>query len=96
VKDTQPVIDANTQLLPSGDAFIVYPDRASKSVYSSIRLETMREGIEDYELLLLLKQKNPAAAEQLSQAAITSFTEYVRDPAAFRKIERKLLQALSN
>jgi chemotaxis methyl-accepting protein methylase len=56
----------------------------------------MREGIEDYELLLVLKQKNPAAAEQLSQAAITSFTEYVRDPAAFRKIERKLLQALSN
>ncbi len=96
VKDTQPVIDANTQLLPSGDAFIVYPDRAGKSVYSSIRLEAMREGIEDYELLLLLKQKNPAAAEQLSQAAITSFTEYVRDPAAFRKIERKLLQALSD
>jgi len=96
VKDTQPVIDANTQLLPPGDAFIVYPDRAGKSVYSSIRLEAMREGIEDYELLLLLKQKNPAAAEQLSQAAITSFTEYVRDPAAFRKIERKLLQTLSN
>jgi hypothetical protein len=96
VKDTQPVIDANTQLLPSGDAFIVYPDRAAKSVYSSIRLETMREGIEDYELLLLLKQRNPVAAEQLSQSAITSFTEYVRDPGEFRKIERKLLQALSN
>ena len=62
VKDTQPVIDANTQLLPPGDAFIVYPDRAGKSVYSSIRLEAMREGIEDYELLLLLKQKNPAAS----------------------------------
>jgi Domain of unknown function (DUF4091) len=96
VKDTQPVIDANTQLLPPGDAFIVYPDRAGKSVYSSIRLEAMREGIEDYELLRLLKQKNPAAADQLSQTAITSFTEYVRDPAAFRKIERKLLEALSN
>src|SRR5215470_14706832 len=96
VKDTQPVIDANTQLLPSGDAFIVYPDRSGKSVYSSIRLETMREGIDDYELLLLLKRSNPAAAEQLSQDAITSFTEYVRDPVAFRNIERKLLQALSN
>jgi len=96
VKDTQPVIDANTQLLPSGDAFIVYPDRAGRSVYSSLRLETMREGIEDYELLLVLKRRNPAAAEQLSHDAITSFTEYVRDPVAFRKIERELLQALSN
>jgi hypothetical protein len=96
VKDTQPVIDANTQLLPPGDAFIVYPDRAGKSVFSSIRLEAMREGIEDYELLRVLQQTNPAAAEQLSQAAITSFTKYVRDPTEFRKIERKLLQALSN
>jgi hypothetical protein len=96
VKDTQPVIDANTQLLPPGDAFIVYPDRAGKSAYSSIRLETMREGIEDYELLMSLRQKNPAMAEQLSQAVIKSFTHYVRDPAAFRVIERRLLEALSN
>lgn len=96
VKDTQPVIDANTQLLPSGDAFIVYPDRAGKSVFSSIRLETMREGIEDYELLMSLRQKNPAVAEQLSQAAIQSMTEYVRDPAAFRKIEKRLIEELSN
>ena len=96
VKDTQPVIDANTQLLPSGDAFIVYPDKAGKSVYSSIRLETMREGIEDYELLMLLRQKNPALAEQLSEAAIQSFTEYVRDPAAFRGIEKKMLEGVGN
>jgi hypothetical protein len=96
VKDTQPVIDANTQLLPSGDAFIVYPDRAGKSVYSSIRLETMREGIEDYELLQQLQHKNPATAQQLSQAAVASFTDYVRNPKTFRELERKLLQALSN
>lgn len=96
VKDTQPVIDANTQLLPSGDAFIVYPDRAGKSVFSSIRLETMREGIEDYELLMLLKQKNSAQAQELSQAAIQSLTDYVRDPSAFRAVEKRLLQALSN
>jgi hypothetical protein len=95
VKDTQPVIDANTQLLPPGDAFIVYPDRAGKSVYSSIRLETMREGIEDYELLRQLQQRDPVKAEHLSQAAITSFTDYVRDPAKFRALEKQLLQALS-
>jgi chemotaxis methyl-accepting protein methylase len=96
VKDTQPVIDANTQLLPAGDAFIVYPDRAGKSVYSSIRLETMREGIEDYELLKQLQHKSPATAEQLSQTVIASFTEYVRDPRTFREVERRLLEALSN
>ncbi len=93
--DTQPVIDANTELLPPGDAFIVYPDRANKSVFSSIRLEAMLEGIEDYELLQLLKQRNGAEADHLSKAAVSSFTEYVRNPAEFRRIEQQLLEALS-
>jgi chemotaxis methyl-accepting protein methylase len=55
----------------------------------------MREGIEDYELLRQLQRKSPATSEQLSQAAINSFTEYVRNPSAFRDLDRKLLQALS-
>lgn len=93
--DTQPVIDANTELLPSGDAFIVYPDRAGRSVFSSIRYEAMREGIEDYEMLRALKAKNPAAADELGRDAIKSFTDYVRDPATFRKLERRLLEGLS-
>lgn len=95
VNDTQPVIDANTELLPGGDAFIVYPDAGRKSVFSSIRLEAMREGIEDYELLQLLREKNPGEAERLARTAVASFTEYVRDPAAFRRIQRSLLEALS-
>ncbi|MBZ5543917.1 MAG: DUF4091 domain-containing protein [Acidobacteriia bacterium] len=93
--DTQPVIDNNTELLPPGDAFIVYPDPAHKSVYSSIRLEAMREGIEDYELLRVLKEKNPAEADRLANQAIRSFTDYVRDVPGFRSIERQLLEALS-
>ncbi len=95
ILDTQPVIDANTQLLPPGDAFIVYPDRSNKTVHASIRLEVMREGIEDYEMLHELKAKNPAEADRLASDTITSFTEYVRDPAAFRKIEQRLLEDLS-
>jgi hypothetical protein len=92
--DTQPVIDANTELLPSGDAFIVYPDKARKSVRSSIRLETMLEGIEDYEMLMTLKAKNPEAAERLGKDAIAGFTDYVRSVEKFRAIERQLLEAL--
>jgi hypothetical protein len=93
--DTQPVIDANTELLPAGDAFIVYPDRERKTVFSSIRLEAMREGIEDYELLQELTRSDPIAAERLAQAAVSSFIEYVRDTASFRRIQRRLLEALS-
>jgi hypothetical protein len=95
MNDTQPVIDNNTELLPAGDAFIVYPDRARKSVYSSIRLEAMREGIEDYEMLRALKAKDSPEADTLARSLITSFTDYVREPATFRKAERNLLEALS-
>jgi hypothetical protein len=93
--DTQPVIDANTELLPPGDAFIVYPDREHLTVRSSIRFETMREGIEDYELLNALAARDRAAAEQICASAVSSFTDYVRDAAAFRSIELQLLEALS-
>ena len=95
VLDTQPVINANTTLLPSGDAFIVYPDRERKSVYSSIRLESMLEGTEDYEMLAALKSHDPAAANRLAQEAVAGLTDYVRDPEKFRAIERELLAALS-
>jgi hypothetical protein len=93
--DTQPVIDDNTELLPPGDAFIVYPDREHVTVRSSIRFETMRAGIEDYEMLRALKARDPAAAEQIAASAVSSFTEYVRDAATFRSIEQRLLEALS-
>jgi hypothetical protein len=95
ILDTQPVINANRTLLPSGDAFIVYPDKARMSVYSSIRLETMLQGTEDYEMLQALKSKDPAAASRIAQEAITGLTDYVRDPQQFRTIERELLEALA-
>ena len=93
VKATQPVINQNQTLLPSGDAFIVYPDRERTSILSSIRLEAMLEGIEDYELLKVLAKRDPQQADALARQAVSTFTEYVRDVAAFRKIQRSLLDA---
>jgi Glycoside hydrolase 123, catalytic domain/Glycoside hydrolase 123 N-terminal domain len=93
ILDTQPVIDNNTELLPSGDAFIYYPNRKQMTFDSSIRMETFLAGIEDYELLQQLKAANPAEASRLASGAISSFTDYVRDAAAFRKIESELLAA---
>jgi len=95
VKNTQPVINMNETYLPPGDAFIVYPDREHLSLFSSIRLEVMREGIEDCELLRSLEKRNPEEAHRIVNQAISSFTEYVRDVATFRKIERSLLEAAS-
>lgn len=93
IKATQPVINQNQTLLPSGDAYIVYPDKEHTSILSSIRLEAMLEGIEDYELLKVLAKRDPQRAEALARQAVSTFTDYVRDPAAFRKIQRSLLEA---
>ncbi|HEX8984905.1 MAG TPA: DUF4091 domain-containing protein, partial [Bryobacteraceae bacterium] len=92
--DTQPVINEGREHLPPGDAYIVYPDRERLTFYSSIRLEQMREGIEDYALLDMLAAKNRAAADALAKEAVGSFTDYVREAKPFRQIHRKLLDAL--
>ncbi len=95
MQNTQPVINMNQTYLPPGDAFIVYPDKDRLAVRSSIRLEAMREGIEDYELLRALARHNPAEADRIADEAVHTFTDYVRDVSTFRTIERGLLEAAS-
>lgn len=92
-KDTQPVINQGRTYLPPGDAYITYPDRLGRSLDSSIRLEQMREGIEDFGLLEELNKRDAGKARQISGEMVTSFTEYVRAPARFRELHRTLLIA---
>ncbi|MCW5979544.1 MAG: DUF4091 domain-containing protein [Bryobacteraceae bacterium] len=93
--DTQPVINEGRTYLPPGDAYITYPDRLGRSFYSSIRLEQMREGIEDFGLLTELARYDEAKADEIAAETVKSFTDYVRDEKTFRQIHRKLLVALS-
>jgi hypothetical protein len=80
--------------LPPGDAFITYPWREQNSIHSSIRLEAMGEGIEDYELLRILAVKNSNYAMRLAREAIPHFTDYVRDVSSFRRLQAELLTAV--
>jgi hypothetical protein len=80
--------------LPAGDAFITYPWRENNSIHSSIRLEAMREGIEDYELLHALAASDPDKASRLAQKAMPGFTDYLRDVRLFRKLRAQLLGAV--
>ena len=89
--NAEPAIEDGKQVLPAGDAFVTYPWREKNSIHSSIRLEAMREGIEDYELLRALAAKDPAKAQELARKAIAGPTEYMRDVAAFRRLQADLL-----
>lgn len=87
--DPQPPLQDGTAL-PAGDAFITYPWREANSLHSSVRLEAMREGIEDYELLRSLALKNPALARELAAKAVRGFTDYEREVSAFRRLQAEL------
>ncbi len=90
-KNVEPAIESGAQVLPAGDAFITYPWPERNSIHSSIRLEAMREGIEDYELLRVLAVRDPEKARRLARTAIPGLTDYVRDVAAFRRLEAELI-----
>mgnify|MGYP000201799616 CR=1 FL=1 len=74
-----------------GDCFIVYPYNGR--IADSIRHEAMRDGIEDYELLWVVAQKDPRRADEICNRMIQSQTQYVRDIEQFRRIRRELLEA---
>jgi hypothetical protein len=78
--------------LPAGDTHIIYP--GPYGPLSSIRLEAMRDGIEDFELLKILARTRPAKARRICNSVVKSFTDFTLDPAVFRAARSKLIKAL--
>ncbi|MCP4644835.1 MAG: DUF4091 domain-containing protein [bacterium] len=79
--------------LPAGDAWIVYPGKDGP--LDSIRFEAMRDGIVDHELLSMLAEGDPDAADAFAEAHVLNFDRYNTDVEAFRATRRALLEALS-
>lgn len=94
--------------LPAGDAWIVYP--GPEGPVDSVRWESLRDGIEDYEYLWVLadeaarvKAELGAAAEgfdprqladDLCHEAVQTVVEYVREPAVLREIRRRIAEEI--
>jgi hypothetical protein len=78
--------------LPPGDSYVVYPTPAG--LWDSIRWETERDGIEDYELLKLLQAKDPKKAKTICSSMIRGFDKYDVDIGRFREARLKLLKSL--
>ena len=79
--------------LPCGDTHIVYPK--GDKVLHSVRLEMMRSGVEDYELLCMLDKKDNEKYKAVIAGVITSFTKYEKDINVFEKAYKNLLESLS-
>lgn len=87
-----PAMPNTTNKLPAGDTHVVYP--GPDGPWSSQRFEAHRIGLEDRELLELLKGKDAAAAEELIARVFRAFDDYSTDVAEYRKVKRELLAAL--
>jgi hypothetical protein len=78
---------------PPGDAHLVYPgkDRA----WASHRLEAMRIGFEDADLLHRLKKKEPGKAAAIIRKVFRAYDDYSKTIDAYRAGRKELLEALS-
>lgn len=88
VHHSAPGAAANNKL-PAGDTHVIYPGEDGPC--SSIRFESHRIGIEDYELLEILKTKKTDEAAALIRQVFTSYTQYNTSVKEYRQVRKKLL-----
>ena len=80
-------------IIPGGDSWIIYPKNGK--LYGSIRLETMRNGLNDYKLLKMLERRDAQLARKLCSRMVTGGNEYVADGNLLKKVRHEILLALS-
>jgi hypothetical protein len=80
----------------NGDGFLLYPPKNGQLV-TSIRFELLREGVEDYEYLLLAAKgvapatpDEPAGCDASAASAVSSPTSFTRDSAALQQLRDQL------
>jgi hypothetical protein len=94
LEETSGIIPEAGNIMPGGDAFITYPGNGK--ILSSIRLEAMRDGIVDYELLKMLEEKKPAIAKEICRQVVYEFAKYDTDIKSFRAKRKFILQQLAD
>jgi len=78
----------------NGDGWLVYPG-PDMTPWPSVRLENIRDGIEDYECLCLLREAAPGHPLLAPPAEVCgSLTEYLQDPDRITTLRRKVSAAL--
>lgn len=77
-----------------GDGHIIYPDEKNNDVLMSMRGLETKDGLQDWELLNMLRKINPKAAYTIANSVAQSFTDYTQDLAAPEKAREQILNML--
>jgi len=80
----------------AGQAIMIYPNPSDSgnSVLSSLRLRLLQKGIDDYEYLNILKQKNPNKAKELSQGLVKDINQFVLNTKVLEKVRNKIAEEI--
>ena len=70
--------------------------RPGNEVFLSGRVEALRDGVADYELLRQLARTDPETANRLASRFVLDFDDYHIDTGDFRLARRELLEALDS
>lgn len=85
---------ANTFSNYNGDGYLTYPGPDMRPL-SSIRLENLRDGFEDYEYMHLLKEmEGGSALTQLTLQVVSAPTEYSDDPEVLYKVREEIARRI--
>jgi hypothetical protein len=79
-----------------GDGFIIYPDVENNSCKMSVRAVATRDGIQEYELLSMLAEKDKKLALKISKSVAKNFDEFNHDENSIDIARAKILNALEN
>ena len=79
---------------PAGDRHLVYP--GPDGPWPSVRFEAMRQGVEDCELLRMLRRRDASEAAALAARLVRGFEDYTADVREYRAVRRELLRKLSD
>ncbi|MBR5427874.1 MAG: DUF4091 domain-containing protein [Clostridia bacterium] len=97
---TNPVtFGAATNADEAGDGLLLYPGNkiGTTDPVLSLRLKDVRDGMEDYDLLTLAKEKlGEKETEKLIRRVTRSMTRYTDDPAVFFAVRTEIGNMLSN
>ncbi|MBQ8642484.1 MAG: DUF4091 domain-containing protein [Clostridia bacterium] len=78
-----------------GDGFIVYPDKENECVQFSNRALATWEGIEEYELMRILAEKQPETVKAVCTGMAAGFHEFEADPDALDCARNELFGLLN-
>lgn len=76
-----------------GDMFIIWP--GPETIYASIRLSAMRDGLRDYDLLKMVAQVSENDAKTFCRKIVWNSAEYETDMDIFRDVRKEILEYLS-